>query len=181
MSRTPQQHDAFKKASHTYGGDLLKRRRGRVHGRPVSIHNSMHFVLRSTQAKGTWSFTRHRQKIHAIVDSFAAKYGVKMKSLANVGNHLHLHLQLTNRHAYTPFIRAITSAIMMAVTGASRWNKIKLAGKFWDRRPFSRIVVGFRAMLSLRDYIRINMYEGWGHSRDESQFLVAWEKIEKQI
>lgn len=126
----------------------------------------MHLILRSTKAKGEWSFrrTQNEKKIREIVKKFAQKYGVKIHSLANVGNHLHFEIQLSNRQLYKPFIRAITASIAMAVTGASRWKPGQ--GKFWDYRPFTRIVIGFKALLKLRDYIAINRLEGFGHTRN---------------
>jgi REP element-mobilizing transposase RayT len=155
-----QQLKFFKNSRSEYGGDLLKTRKGRRHGRPLSTKESMHMVLRSSRAIGAWSFrhARNRTNVQSIISRFASKYGVKVLSIANAGNHLHLHIKLSNRFAYTRFIRAVTSAIAMSVTGASRWKKVK--GKFWDRRPFTRIVVGFKGVLKLRDYIRINQIEG---------------------
>ncbi|NJM10240.1 MAG: hypothetical protein HC883_05100 [Bdellovibrionaceae bacterium] len=83
---------------------------------------------------------------------------------------LHLHIQLTNRFTYKAFIRGSTAAIAMAVTGASRWNKLKI--KFWDYRPFTRVVIGRRAVLSLRDYIRVNRLEGQGYDRGHARLVV---------
>lgn len=181
MAKKSKQLNLFKRSSERYGGDLLKSRKGRAHGRPLSTRNSMHLVLRSTQAKGDWSFTRHRVKIATIIEDFAVRNGVILKSMANVGNHLHLHVQLTHRHTYRAFIRAITAAIMMAVTGASRWKKIKLDKKFWDRRPFSRILSGYRAVLRLQDYIRINQFEGWGLTRVSAKNWLSWERSGRVI
>lgn len=179
-TKAAKQRDFFKKVSRSYGGDFLTKARNRQHGRPISTRHSMHFVMRSTQAKGEWSFKRHESAIREIIEKFARKNGIRLKSMANVGNHVHLHLQLTNRHTYRAFIRAITSAIMMAVTGSSRWNKrptdsLRTAGKkFWDRRPFSRIVVGFMGFLTLRDYIYMNELETHGFSRTQARFFVKW-------
>lgn len=133
-----------------YGGVLLNTRKGRSRGRPLAVKNSMHLVLRSTKAKGAWSFRRtvNRSKIETIINKFARKYGVRILSIANVGNHLHLNIQLGNRFTFKPFIRAITSAIAMAITGLNRWTKKKLGDiKFWDYRPYSRIVIGWRVRL----------------------------------
>lgn len=163
-----------------YGGDLLKKHKARQSGRPLDTRNSMHFVLRSTQAKGEWSFRRHQNEIRKIIERFAIKFGVRLFSMANVGNHLHLHLQLTNRFAYDGFIRAISSAIMMRVTGISRWNKIKLVKKFWDCRPFSRVIIGFSGLLKIRDYIAINKLEGIGYTKTQARFYLAWQKDKSQ-
>jgi hypothetical protein len=153
----------------------------------------MHLVLRSSKAKGEWSF-RHGEnpsKIRALTKKFAARYGVKVLSAANVGNHLHFHIKLGNRLTYRPFIRALTAAIAMAVTGRNRWTqaandaaasatlKSPAPGgrkrlRFWDYRPFTRVVESFRAFLNLRDYLKINELEGYGVGRVQARFMVAW-------
>ena len=75
-----------------YGGELLKTRKGRSTGRPLDTRNTMHLILRSTKAKGEWSFWKPMNKEHikSIVQKFSSKYGIKVLSFANVGNHLHL-------------------------------------------------------------------------------------------
>lgn len=173
------QIELLKKQNKSYGGELLKTRKGRSGPRPLATKDTMHLVLRSSKAVGEQSFKRPKNaaRIRQIVNKFAFKYGVKIISLANVGNHLHFHIKLTNRFTYRPFIRAITSAIAMAVTGASRWNPLKMQAKdrFWDYRPFTRVVQSFRAFLNLKDYIQINKLEGYGCRRDEARFIVAWD------
>lgn len=158
-----------------YGGTLLKSRRGRAQGRPLAVKNSMHLILRSSRAKGDWSFRRraNRKKVESIIAKFGDKYAVRILSLANVGNHLHLQIQLTNRFTYKPFIRAVTAAIAMSITGRNRWTASQSQkAKFWDYRPYTRVVVGFKALLGLRDYIRINQLEGYGYHRSEAEFFV---------
>lgn len=165
----------LKRESSAYGGELLKTRKGRSRPRPLDTRHTMHLVLRSTKARGEWSFKRPRNevKIREIVGKFAARYGVHVLSLANVGNHLHFQVRLTNRQLYRPFIRAVTAAIAMFVTGASRWKPMKKGERFWDYRPFTRIVTSFRGFLRLRDYIEINRLEGFGNSREQARWLVA--------
>lgn len=166
----------LKKQKSAYGGELLKKRKGRLSGRPLTTKETMHLVLRSTKAKGEWSFKRpkNEHKIQQIIHKFSIRYGVKIISMANVGNHLHFQIKLSHRYTYKPFIRAITSAIMMAVTNASRWHK-KLASqsqKFWDNRPYTRFVQSFKAYLNLKDYIKINQLEGMGIDRDFARLLI---------
>ena len=158
-----------------YGGELLKTRRGRSQARPLATKHSIHLVLRSSKAIGAWSFRRaqNRRKVESALRKFSQRFAVRILSMANVGNHLHLQIQLTNRFTYRPFIRALTAAIAMAITGRNRWTKNKAEKvKFWDYRPYTRIVVGFRALLGLRDYIRINAWEGYGYDRREAEFIV---------
>jgi REP element-mobilizing transposase RayT len=136
----------------------------------------MHFVLRSSKAKGELSFRRPRntRMIHDRLTLFARKQCVRILQVAIHGNHIHLHIRLASRHTYPAFIRALTAAIAMAVTGSSRWRKA--AGKFWDYRPFSRIVRGRRGFHAVRDYLTINTLEAVGFSRQEARFTVEWER-----
>lgn len=172
------QLEMLEKKSLAYGGELMKKRKGRSGPRTLDTKNTMHLVLRSTKAKGEWSFSKEKNKnnIQRIFKKFSSKYGVKIYSIAYAGHHLHCQIKIYNRHAYNPFIRALTGAIAMAVSGANRWNNVLKGAKFWDYRPFTRIVIGYRAFLTLKDYIHINHLEGWGYTRDQARFLVAWDK-----
>lgn len=155
-----------------YGGELLKKRKGRSGPRPLDTKNSMHVVLRSSYAKGGWSFRvgENPKKVDRILKKFSVKYGVRILSVANVGNHLHLHIQLGTRFGYKPFIRAVTAAIAMAITGMSRWKNLKI--KFWDLRPYTRVVVGREAWRHLTKYIRLNQLEGMGYARDVAKIVL---------
>ena len=168
----------FDKKSKAYGGELLKTRKGRAGPRPLATRDTMHLVLRSTKASGEWSFKKHDGRIREIIAKFSRKYGVKVLSLANVGNHLHFQLKLGKRQLWNPFIRAVTATIAMAVTGVSRWNQPSQAkggrkGKFWDYRPFTRVVQSWHGFLNLRDYIRINQWEGAGRPRCVARWILS--------
>ena len=173
-----------KKYSKAYGGSLAKTRSGRAGPRPLATKQSMHLSMKSSKATGQWSFLKSKNDriVRDIILRFAKKYGVQIRTLANVGNHLHMQVRLTNRHSYAAFIRAITGAIAIKVTGKNRWenstgdslkNK-KL--KFWDHRPFTRIVTSLREILNLKDYIQINALEGMGHTRQQARFLIEWDR-----
>jgi hypothetical protein len=172
--RKPVQLSLLGKQTSAYGGELRKKRKGRLTARPLTHKTTMHLVLRSTRARAEWSFRRHQRKIDDLVKKFCDKYHVKLLSYANVGNHLHFHIQLFRVHLYRPFIRALTAAIAMVVRGLNRWTRDGLLHKygdeklkkFWDYRPYSRIVQSFRAFLNMRDYIQINRYEGFGVARE---------------
>ena len=182
----------FKRDWTEYGGELRKTRKGRASARPLSYRQTMHLVLRATKAKGEWSFRKpkHQKNIRRIVEKFAVMYDVHLLSMANVGNHLHLHLKLESRVAYRAFIRATAGAIAMTVTGVSRWNKKQgsigsvraktQAGsaktKFWDHRPYSRIVLSLKHFLNLKDYVAENQLEGQGVGRHIAWLIVELER-----
>lgn len=168
-----------------FGGTLLNTRKGRSQPRPLDTKNTMHLILRSSKARGHRAFwtERNRKLINQIVAKSARRFGIKILTFANVGNHLHFHIKLGNRFTYAPFIRALTASIAMAVTGASRWQPMResdapysLENRFWDYRPYTRVVQSHRAYLNLKDYISINQAEGFGLGRPEARFFVAWDK-----
>ena len=148
-----------------YGGILQKKRAGRRRGRPLHTKFSMHVVLRSSQARGQWSFLRHKFKILHIIEHFSDKYQIKILSMANVGNHIHMQVRLRRQNTWNPFIRAITSAIVAAVTK----NRSR---KFWDYRPFTNLVFTHRYFLKLKDYIEMNQLEGVGLNRAKARRLL---------
>jgi REP element-mobilizing transposase RayT len=177
-SRSSQQIEFFKKAEKSFGGVLLNKRKARLNPRPLDTRNTMHLVLRSSKAKGNWAFWRanHKAAIEQIVSHFARKNGVKILSLANVGNHLHFHMKLSNRFTYPAFIRAVTSAITMKVTGCNKDEplKKKASDRFWDYRPFTRVIVGgYKALAYMRDYMLINQLEGLGVSKPAARVFLT--------
>lgn len=146
----------------------------------------MHLVLRSSKAIEEKSFKSPKNKklIQEILVKFSVKYGVQIISLANVGTHLHLHFKIAKRTGYLRFIRAVTAAIAMGVSGRNRWTLGKRDAedakpgtvkreKFWDYRPFTRIIEGFKALLNMRDYIQINQLEGLGVPRLQARIMLA--------
>jgi REP element-mobilizing transposase RayT len=165
----------FAHAQRAYGGTLMKTRKGRAKGgRPIVTRHSMHLVLRSTKATGKMSFRYldNPALIRRLIKKYSERFHVRILSAANVGNHLHLHIKIKQRQSYAGFIRALTGAIAMAISGRHRWSEAKEKLKFWDYRPFTRVVEHYRAYLQLKDYIKINMFEGLGVSRIEARFLV---------
>ena len=186
QEKTKREHfESLKNNPLAYGGRLFNTRKGRSRGRPLSARHTMHLVLRSSLAREAWSFSasESRVKIDNIVRRFSIRNQVRVISYANVGNHLHFHIQLTRISSYQPFIRAVTSAIAMAVTGVSRWQawdqlfKYRPAGRrkryrFWTGRPFTRIIVGSSSLMRMRDYIKINQLEGAGIGRESARWLV---------
>jgi REP element-mobilizing transposase RayT len=166
------QQKLFKeKFNNSYGGELRKKAKNRGF-RPLSSKDSIHVVLRSSQAKGEWSFRagNNATKLKTFIEKMSNKYGVKILSAANVGNHLHLHVRIPNRTLYKSWIRGLTAGIAIIITKMNKFKKLQT--RFWDYRPFTRVVQSFKAMLNLKDYIEINQFEGLGMPRTKAVLLV---------
>lgn len=158
-----------------YGGALRKKAANRL-ARPLVFRSgSMHISLKSTKAKGKYSFQSklNRTRVKQFIESFSNKKGVQVISMANVGNHIHLHVKLHNKALYKAWIRGLTSGLAMIAMGLSGLKELKEAGKkFWDHRPFSRVIESFKHFLTAKKYIEINQLEGMGIPRIEAELLI---------
>lgn len=156
-----------------FGGSLTTKRAHRT-ARPLSTKHPIHLVLRSSRATGEFSFWNkaNKQIINHALKKQANKWGVKVISCANVGNHLHIMLKLSNRFSFNNFIRALTGSIALQIT---KWNKNLGSNddSFWDFRPYTRIVAGVRAWLTMKDYMLINQIEGLGGTRFSAKMILV--------
>jgi REP element-mobilizing transposase RayT len=101
----------------------------------------------------------------------AKQYGIKIYKFANVGNHIHLLIKLSNRFTFAPFMRALAGIIAMKVTGARKLATLRnirspkdddSVAKFWDFRPWSRIVEWGKAFKHAKSYVIQNEKEASG-------------------
>ncbi|MGE3387953.1 MAG: transposase [Bdellovibrionales bacterium] len=164
-----------------FGGSLCSTRKHR-HARPLSTRHPIHLVLRSSKAQGAQSFWHRQNKLFVqnCLRKYSARFGIQVLNCANVGNHLHLLMKLGNRFTYEKFIRAFSAAISLRLT---KWNKNKglRTEKFWDFRPYSRVVVGQRNILTMKDYISINQLEGLGCDRLQARMILAEQKARERV
>ena len=158
--KTQTRFDSLKQ-KYAFGGSLLKKAKNR-HARPVSTKEPMHFILKSSKAVGRNSFghSRNLRQVNALVENRCAKYGVKLITYSNNFNHLHMLLKFPSRAIYLRFVRSLTSALAVMITGAKK--NARAYEKFFDERPFTRIVRGMKAYKTAWDYIRLNQLEAAG-------------------
>ncbi|MCB0393213.1 MAG: transposase [Bdellovibrionales bacterium] len=156
-----------------FGGTYLKTYNPKSE-RPLDSKKALHLVLKSSQAVGTRSFKSKANEgvVWAIVQMQAKTFGVKIYEYANSGNHLHLLVRVKNRWDYAAFIRSITGLIARHVGRSEKCSPLKR--KFWDARPFSRIVSFARKEFqAARAYIFRNTLEiiGWMPYQSRSKRL----------
>jgi REP element-mobilizing transposase RayT len=154
------QHSMIKKTyppdKSRFGGSLLK---GNPKGRrPYHSGVALHVVLRSSRAKGPLSLHRRYKAIRRLICKQADTFGVKLYRVANSGNHIHLLLRPSaERKEFANFMRAISGLIARLILKAERGNKKGI--KFWDARPFSRIVNWGKSFGICVRYVEKNILE----------------------
>jgi putative transposase len=152
---------AFIKPKAWFGGGLLKGNAKTK--RPIDSKLPMHAILKSSKAIGKWSLRSptNIRRVRQLVESTCAKYGISLLQYANAGNHFHLLIQVKNRRLWPAFIRELSGEIARIVCGTHAHSG--LGQKFWDSRPFTRIVAGWGKPYSIvRDYVAINQLEAVG-------------------
>ncbi len=177
-----------------FGGSLLKGHAKKA--RPISTKESLHLVLKSKYALGQNSMLQKKNalQINFLVRKQAQKFGVKIYEFVNVGNHLHLVIRVGHRQLYSHFIRSITGLIARHVMGAERGSagqalaksddmsskgSASRSKKFWEARPFTRLIAWGKDYLYVKKYMDKNRdqvtpqrhFKAWGFD------IVAPEKI----
>lgn len=116
---------------------------------------------------------KRQRRIESLVRGRAAAEGIRVYDFANVGNHLHIVIRVPSRRAYKSYVRALGGLIARQVLGAER-GKPQLGqrtpgsdviSRFWDARPYTRIVTWGRDYAQLKSYVELNRMEAAGIDR----------------
>jgi REP element-mobilizing transposase RayT len=109
--------------------------------------------MHSSIAKGEQSFLRkeNARKIRAIVSAQAKRFGVRVFEFALVDHHIHLLARIASRKTFLGFLRAVSGLIARAVMRAERGAAKNL--KFWDSRPFTRVLDWGRAFVKMKRFL----------------------------
>jgi len=153
-----------------FGGDLAK---GKRKEKRFLAHNSLtHVVIKSPMAHGKRSMLHKAKQVEKIVRDQAAKQHIKVCDYANVGNHLHMLIQIkpsgkATNECFAKFTRAITGLIARLVLGAQRGAaKLKEGQSFWPSRPYTRVMSKTRTdYANIRAYFTLNLFESIGVDR----------------
>ena len=170
-----------------FGGSLLGKGNPRQQ-RPLSFKRPLHLVMRSSQAVRERSLLspRRSKEVENIVRRTARQRGIRVYRYANSGNHLHVLIKVPSPRAYRAYVRAISGLIARLVLGTERGAGRKPApaakreaerkpalgagkkqsseksARFWDARPFTRIIEWGRDYLRACDYLLQNRLEALG-------------------
>ncbi len=126
--------------------------------RPLNFKRPIHLVVRSSRAKGPWSFLtkKNAASVDQLLRQQARKHHLRLISYVNVGNHLHVKLRAFSRDSFQAFLRSSMAMLARKITGARKGHKV---GKFWDALAFTRILFSSVEEGILKRYFRANELE----------------------
>ena len=167
--KTPQQH------RFSHGGELRKRklRRG---ARPLSTKSPIHVVFKANRFK-----LRHRSLraslnftlINSVIVRYSKSFSIKVEQLSIQHDHIHILIRTSRRKNFQCFFRVVSGQIAQifekegllapeAMTDLHTPKDGSQTGGLWKYRPFSRVVIGWTAYLTARNYIQLNEKEVLG-------------------
>ncbi len=177
MAKRSAQLDAFadfrSRLRAGFGGEKT-RRSNPTGARPFSPRLPAHIILKSSLARGERSLFLRGRAIDRILNEEVARQGGKLHDGANSGNHLHLLVQFRRPESLRAFLRAISGRIARLVLGSKKGTRVLGHNqKFWDARPWSRLVSWGRDFANVRRYALVNAHERMGMSRAHSRAMIA--------
>lgn len=150
----------------SYGG-LLRNLRGGRGQRPVSSKEPLHVVFKINVHR-----LRHRSLRSArghsiaiqVIKKYSAYFAVNVEQLSIQNDHIHILVRTSRRSQFHHFFRVVAGQIAQrfekeglfrCVVTDTQQNDLKL----WKYRPFSRVVRGWKAYKTVRNYIQLNEKE----------------------
>ncbi len=112
----------------------------------------MHMTLKSSHMNGDASLFQieNRDLFLGLLKTLSEKYHIKVVEYELVGNHIHILFKIACRSLYHKFIRCLTG--QFAKKMIQRYGlKVK---RFFDERPFTRVVKLGRDLIRVISYIR---------------------------
>lgn len=158
------------KFRYSHGGALRQKRRGRK-ARPLSTRAPIHLVFKANRSNLRRGY-RSPLGFHIgnkIIKRYAKMFFVKVEQQAICNDHIHLLVRFSRRSLGQHFLRVVAGQI------AQQFEKqgflVTDTQSIWKHRPFSRVVLGWRACLVIRDYVRLNEKEAGGEIKYNKQRL----------
>lgn len=160
---------AFESLSH--GG--VKTKSKRKTKRPLLTNKITHVVLKSSKAKGDFSFYKNKKIVLSILKERSKKYFIEILDLVIMENHLHLKVRFKNKDYFRNFLRTYTALLARKITKA---KKGKVFGRFWDGLVFTRVLTSAYEILGLKGYFQANRIERENGYVERQKYLDIFNK-----
>jgi REP element-mobilizing transposase RayT len=170
-----------------HGGELRKKRKGRFH-RPLSTKAPHHVVFKLHKSKLKHSSLRSSQSFllsQKIIRKYAKKFFVKIEQLSIQHDHIHMCIRTSRRSLFFSFFRVVAGQISQQFKKDGLLKSVtdtkKKKTSLWIHRPFSHLIVGYRAYRNVRNYIQLNEKEVTGTLPYRKERLRGLSQIEWDI
>jgi len=151
-----------------HGGELRKSGHGRGI-RPLSTKDPLHvvFKIRAGSLRKGLRSAEAFTLIQKLLGRYSKKFFVKIEQFSVNADHIHLLLRCAKRSLYHHFFRVLAGQIaqQLIATGqqlTDTQNKKKEGPGIWKARPWSRVIKGFKAYVTVRNYVLLNKKEADG-------------------
>lgn len=160
---------------HSHGGSLRQLRKGRGL-RPLSSRKPHHVVFKADKKAIKLNFRSPRsfKLVRRIIDRYSKRFSIRIDQCSINFDHIHLNIRVPRRALSHYFLRVVAGQIAQELQKANLLNDVtdtpgqergvmaKRVMKLWLVRPFTRVVHGWRGLLTLRNYIQLNEKEVCG-------------------
>jgi len=151
-----------------HGGSLRQKRKGRGM-RPLSTKEPLHVVFKVNK-----SILRHKSLrsyscfflINKLIEKYSQYFHVKIEQISIQADHVHLLLRTSRRSQFHNFFRVLSGQIAQRFKKAGLLKNVtdtpnshKVEQSLWKYRPFSRVIRGYKAYKTARNYIQLNEKE----------------------
>lgn len=156
--------------NHSHGGSIRQLRKGRQF-RPLSTRKPHHVVFKADKVALKLNFRSPRtyKLIKRIINRYAKRFFIKVEQCSVNFDHIHLNIRVPRRAMSHHFLRVVAGQIAQEYQKANLVREVtdtpgkeKKFMKVWKFRPFTRVVHGWRAYLTVRNYIQLNEKEATG-------------------
>lgn len=141
--------------------------------RPFVASHPIHVTLRSEIAKKQYSLLspRTRTWLEAYVPKLAKQLSIHLYSWSINSNHFHFVLSSKSRVSFLTFLKIVASRTARFVLNAEKGRPKNM--RFWQKRPYSRVLTWGREFSHVVRYVRRNVKEAMGSmpyvSREDQQ------------
>lgn len=130
--------------------------------RPFSNAHAIHVTFRSSLAVGPNSFLcpRNWLWLQNYIPSLAHRLNIELYRWSVNGNHLHLVLRALDRKSFQTFLKVVASRTARFVLAVERGRAKRV--RFWDKRPYSRLLTWGPEFKNVLRYVARNSKEALG-------------------
>jgi len=163
-----------------HGGELRQKRKGRK-ARPLSTKAPLHLVFKAQRSNLRRGY---RSPLgfyicNTVIKRYAKRFFVKIEQQAICNDHIHLLVRFSKRSLGQHFLRVVAGQIAQQLE--KNGFLVTDTQSVWKYRPFSRVIVGYRAYVTVKNYVRLNEKEARGEIEYSKQRLKGLSSVDWEI